>query len=59
MKAKGINIPMPVPVGPDQYFNEDPGLIVQFLSSEGQCWNTEFASPARKNDGEQYKTKSP
>jgi hypothetical protein len=59
VKAKGINIPMPVPVGPDQYFNEDPGLIVQFLSSEGQCWNTEFASPARKNDGEQYKTKSP
>jgi hypothetical protein len=63
VKAKGINVPMPTPISAtsatDEYFDEDPSVIVQLLSSDGFCWSTEFTAPAKKNVADQYKTKSP
>ena len=62
LKARGLNLPMPVPFSPNKYFKQDPSVIVQLVNGTGTCWTSEF-SPAgngtKKNDGEQFKAKSP
>ena len=56
VKAKGVNLPMPVPMGGGSYFDSDPSVVVQLVTSAGKCWTSEFPS-ATKNDDKQYKAK--
>ena len=60
LKAKGANVPMPVPAGPSQFFTQDPIVTVQLDKQGGSgpstCWTSEFtASQTTKNDGVQFK----
>ena len=41
--ARGVNVPMPGPVSPFQYFEFDPALIAQLVNSEGSCWSTTYS----------------
>jgi len=56
VKAKGVNLPMPVAIGGGAYFDADPSVVAQLVTSQGKCWTTEFAV-ATKNDESQYKAK--
>ena len=59
LTAKGTAIPMPTPVGVDQNFAQDTRVIVQLVNSEGFCWSSEFTGPAARNNGEQFKDRTP
>ncbi len=43
LSAGGIYLPLPGPGG-GTYFNQDPSVIVQMLTSGGHCWTSEFIS---------------
>ena len=59
VKAKGANTVMPVPISPLEYFDLDSRVTVQLIASDvAHCWTTEFTA-AKKNDGSQFKAKSP
>jgi cysteine-rich repeat protein len=58
LSAKGANLPLSSPISGVEYFDQDPNVIVQLLSSEGLCWTAEFATSI-KNDGAQFKAKAP
>ncbi len=58
LKAKGVNLPTPVPVGGGKFFNADPSVTVQLHNSSGTCWTSEFPL-AKKNEIDQYKAKTP
>ena len=58
VKAKGVSIPMPAPAQSEKFFEANPSVIVQLVTSEGKCWTSEF-STAKKNSGDQYKAKGP
>ncbi|HEY2774685.1 MAG TPA: hypothetical protein VGK20_11625 [Candidatus Binatia bacterium] len=58
--AKGALAPVPTPVSGTRYFAEDPGVIVQLLSSGGpaadQCWSSAWIDVVTsRNDGNQFK----
>jgi len=57
VKARGLNIPMPVPLM-SQYFDQDPSVVVQLISSEGLCLTSSFTA-ASKNIPTQFKAKAP
>lgn len=58
-KAKGVATPLPGPVGVP-YFDQDSSLIVQLLNNtSGICWSSDLATPALKNDPENFKDKFP
>jgi len=59
LQAKGVNIPMPTPVGPSLFFNQDPSVTVQLLNDAGLCWSSSFAFPAVRNDAGGFKDKLP
>jgi len=56
VKAKGVNVPTPVPVGGGMYFSKDDAVTVQLLSTEGMCWTGEFPT-AKKNTEKLFKAK--
>ena len=56
VKAKGVNLPMVTPIGGGAYFDADPSVVAQLVTSAGKCWTTEFPV-ATANDGIQYKAK--
>jgi hypothetical protein len=56
VKAKGVNLPTLTPFGGGAYFDADPSVVVQLMTSEGQCWTTEFTS-ATTNTESQFKAK--
>jgi hypothetical protein len=56
VKAKGVNLPMVTPIGGGAYFDADPSVVAQLVTSEEKCWTTEFAV-ATKNEESQYKAK--
>ena len=56
--AKGVNIPMPMPVGGGRYFEQAPNVIVQLINSKGVCWNSEFTT-FKKNEDSQFQAKAP
>src|SRR5205823_331505 len=50
VRAQGATLALPsVP------FAQDPTLTVQLRSSAGGCWDGSYSTPARRNDGEQFK----
>jgi cysteine-rich repeat protein len=49
LKARGLNLPTPVPEGPSAFFQQTPSVIVQLINSSGVCWSTEFTPPASTN----------
>ena len=58
VKARGVNLPMPAPFGAE-YFDQDPNVIVQLVSSEGLCLTSSFdASGTTKNEPAQFKAKA-
>ncbi len=61
-KAKGDNIPLPVPASADQFFQQDSDVTVQLVNGEGACWGAVY-TPNDKitNRGSFYrgKVKSP
>jgi hypothetical protein len=50
---------LPFPVsGGDMYFQQNPDVIVQLVSSDGgDCFETTLSSPAKKNEPDQFKDK--
>lgn len=56
-KGKGELLPMPVPTGPG-LFVQDTAVIVQLVSSDNQCWEADFSTPAKKDDLKQFNDKS-
>jgi hypothetical protein len=56
VKAKGVNVPTPVPVGGGMYFAKDDAVTVQLLSTEGMCWTGEFPT-AKEEYGQMFKAK--
>jgi len=55
VKAKGLNLPTPIPVGPSAFFEQNPNVIVQLVNSAGLCWTTEFAPPAATSNDARFK----
>ncbi len=50
LKAAGPALPLPSPASLTEFFDQDPSVIVQLLSSDGTCWTSEFPSAgATKN----------
>jgi hypothetical protein len=50
LKAGGAGLPMATPFSGSKYFDQDPSVVVQLLSSEGSCWSSEFpASGTTRN----------
>ena len=58
LAAKGVNIPMPMPVGGGRYFEQAPNVIVQLINSKGVCWNSEFTT-FKKNEDSKFQAKAP
>jgi hypothetical protein len=57
VKAKGLDIPLPGPVGVN-YLHQDPDVIVQLVSSDGgACFETTLSTPAKRNEADQFKDK--
>jgi hypothetical protein len=59
VKAKGLNLPMPIAEGPSAFFQQNPNVIVQLINSNGMCWTTEFAPPASTNNDARFKDALP
>jgi hypothetical protein len=59
VKAKGINLPTPIPEGPSAFFQQNPNVIVQLINSSGLCWTTEFTPPAATNNDARFKDALP
>ncbi len=60
LKGRGPNLEMPVPISGIEYFDQDPSVVAQLISSEGKCWTSEFlSSNTAANDGVQFKAKAP
>ena len=61
VQGKGGNLPLPAPVSATEFFDADPAIVVQLHSSStGNCWSSTFAaSGTKKDDGAQFKAKSP
>jgi len=50
IKARGVNVPMPIPVSNTRYFNQSSEVIVQLSSTSGVCWTSTFtAADTKKN----------
>jgi probable HAF family extracellular repeat protein len=59
LKAKGGNVPMPVPVEADKFLHQDSRVTVQlFADTTGVCWTSEFAV-ASSNDADTFKASAP
>lgn len=56
VKAKGDNLPMPLPYSAEQFFANDPSVTVQLINSSGSCWTSDFTS-VKKNTPLLYKAK--
>ena len=55
--ARGSTASWPAPLNGTTFFDLDTHVIVQLSNDEtGDCWSTTF-DQAKKNDGEQFKTK--
>ena len=59
VKAKGLNLPMPIPEGPSAFFQQNPSVIVQLINSNGLCWTTEFTPPAATSNDARFKDAVP
>lgn len=60
LKAKGVNLPLPPPESPTQYFSQDSTVTVQLVNDagpSGNCWSADYTAPARRNDAGQFKDK--
>jgi len=55
VKSKGVNIPMPVPVAGDRYFDQDTTVTVQWENDQGACWVGRYDT-AKKNTPKIFKT---
>lgn len=55
LSAEGPSSALPTPVSGTRFMLFDPNLVVQFHSSEGNCWESEFTE-ARMNSGTKLKT---
>ena len=53
IKAKGENI-----AGPALPASDDDRVVTQLLNSDGECWDSTFVGPAKKNDAEKFKAKN-
>jgi hypothetical protein len=60
LKAKGLDIPLPIPVSLTEFFDQDPRVIAQLVNSDGECWTVEVtAAQADANEPESFKAKAP
>jgi len=57
--ARGAHLPLAPAVGTDDYFDVDPRVVAQLMSSDGMCLTSEFlASDVRRNDATRFKAGS-
>ncbi len=57
--AKGVNIPMPTPLGPTRFLNQDDRVTVQLVNDTTSiCFGADFTSASR-NDGVEFKATAP
>ena len=56
VQAKGAKVVLPTS---DPIFTQAADLTVQLVTSQGNCWQAVFPSPATKSTGEQFKDKIP
>lgn len=58
LSAKGPALPLPTPVSPTQFFQQQTRVIVQLVRSDGgPCWETVHSAPARTNSGNRFKAR--
>lgn len=57
MRADGYSyLPLPDPVSPEAWFDKDPSVLVQFVSSDGLCLQSEYpADSVKRDDGVKFK----
>jgi hypothetical protein len=56
--AKGLNLPMPVPVSETRFFAQTTAVTAQLREVNGDCYEASFTdADTRMNDGVQYKAK--
>ena len=59
IKAKGSNLPTPVPISASGFFDQDTTVTVQLVNDEtATCLESVFTS-FKKNTGDQFKAKAP
>ena len=58
LKGVGVNMPLPAPVAPERYFDQDPSVTLQLVNDAGTCWASQFAA-FKRNQGERFDAKSP
>jgi hypothetical protein len=59
IKAKGVNLPLPIPFSGSALFDQDTEVTVQLINSDTPtCWTSSFTSNS-KNDAVQFKAKAP
>jgi cysteine-rich repeat protein len=57
LKAKGVNLPMPVPFSGTEFFDLDTDVTVQLFNSDTlACWSSTFTS-AKKNTVDRFQAK--
>jgi len=50
IKAKGANIPMPIPTSDTRYFNQNSEVVVQLVNTSGVCWTSSFTAASTKKN---------
>lgn len=55
--ARGINLTLPEPAANDRYFEQNTGVTVQVVHSDGYCWEVTYTN-ARRNDAISYQAVS-
>jgi hypothetical protein len=60
MKLKGANFDVPDVANVNEFFDVDPSMTVQLVTSDGSCWTTDFTEGnLRKNTTLQFSAKAP
>ena len=56
-KASGLQLPLPGPVLPGQYFQQQDNVTVQLINDAGGCWEAVFPPGSAKNTATLYRAK--
>jgi len=60
LKAQGANLAMPPVFSVNEYFDVDPSLTVQLITSDGSCWTSDFTTAQiKKNTAVQFSATGP
>lgn len=54
----GASLPLPDPVAPDRFFEQDPTVTVQLVNERSRCWSATFTT-SRTNSGTAFRATLP